>query len=259
MLRDFRVLYVIGAALVLWAVVVFVFAGLDGLHGEPLGGEGIRNRSAQPGVLLLLASVPLFLAEMLRGAKWEEHPTRGFWRGGGTSLVRYPTSTPVHVLWMFVPLAVYVVLVLLPMALRSGAASSTFAAASADFWLLIQFYGVAGAGVFGVMAASLLKKAAYAVFASKFAVSRLSARSRLFWTVLSAQWRAETFRSFTGAVFAGALPTLWLSAALQKYDLDVTAVFIVTGIALGCSLMAAVVALNAWRSGEPLGYAESVT
>jgi hypothetical protein len=258
MLQKLWVMYAIGAALVLWAVVLFLFVGLDGLRGEALGGEGAQNRTAQPAVLLLFASVPLFFAEMGRSATWAQHPTRGFWRGGGTSVVRYPTSTPVHVLWMLVPLTVYAVLVLSPMAFRPEAASSIFAAASDDFWVHLQFYGVAAAGVVGVMAASLLKKAGYAVFATESAVNGLSDRTRRFWTVISAQWRAETFLSFIGAVFAGTLPTLWLSAAVQQYDLDVTAVFVVAGIALGFSLTAAIVAVNAWRSGTPLGYAESV-
>jgi hypothetical protein len=213
-----------------------------------------------PVVVLLLAGVALFFAEMFRRGRLAERP-RTFLQGGSVALELSPTPLRVALLWMLVPTLVYLALV--PVAtlgeISAGAWGDSLRGASADFWSLVFFYGFIAAGTVGVFLASLLKRASYPALASRDA-SRAGGRRRgaAFWRLVSTQWRLESWFAFTAAGLAGVLPFLWHDALAGSKPFDGSALVVFVCIIGGCAALTVVTVLNAWRSGDPYGLAESI-
>ena len=241
------VLIVIGIVLALLGVASIVHLYVLGMRGIELEGiypffEDGELDDALPAVLLLLAMAPLFVGELLRRASWSVGPG-GFWRGGSVRTDLRPLPAWALVLWLLAPLAAWTALILIPV-LHEAA----YASASDGFWLLAGFYGFVAAAVAGVMLMSLLKRAVFARAASRGLVA--PERGRTFWKFLSGQMRIESGCAGVAAGFAGILP---LIAA------DPVAFAVIAIIAAVLAVVGVLFALGSWRTGESIGYAESVT
>ncbi|MDI2098538.1 hypothetical protein [Ruicaihuangia caeni] len=258
-----------GIALLALGTVALIIAAFAGLRGDALttgdASKLLNNAIALPGVLFLLGGVLLFLGIMFRRAAWQLHLERGFFEGGSVSFELRPVPLTVHLVGLIVPVGVWSLIVLAPVlgALADDGPAAWVADASDDFWVLSAFYGFVAAGSLGVMLASLLKKLGYALFAPdrsprQHATPDRPASAQRFWRLVSAQFRAESWLGFAGLGFAGALPLLWRDADASGQPLDDTAVLVFALVAVLSTVAAAIVALNSWRSGAELGYAESV-
>jgi hypothetical protein len=233
--------------------------GLGGSTFEKLapGLEDDASSLALPGILFLLASVPLFFGEVVRrSGKWSTR-SRGFFRGGNTRLVIPSISLKAILLWMLVPAAAWVVLVPVPvlMEAQKTAFPLTKVHAYDGFWNLAMFYGFFAAGTIGVFLASLLKRATYNRLAAAFGPVK---KASTFWTLVSAQWRGETFFAFASTGLFGVLPFLWHDAVYGRKPFDDSALTIMTSSAVACGVLAVVIVLNSWRCGEEYGFAESL-
>ncbi len=241
------VLIVLGIVLALLGVASIVHLSVLGVRGVELEGIYPFFRDGEldialPGVLLLLAMAPLSIGELLRRATWSVG-YGGFWRGGSVRTVARPLPAWAIVLWLVAPLTAWTALVLIPVVARDGA----YASASDGFWTLAGFYGFVAAAVAGVLLMSLLKRAVFARAASRGLVA--PERGRTFWKVLSGQWRVESWCAGVAAGFAGILPLIAADPVAFAVIAIIAAVLAVVGVLL---------ALGSWRTGESIGYAESV-
>jgi hypothetical protein len=257
-----RLFYLGGGLLALAGVASLVCLYLVGLDGGEYTGliatvEETSSYIAMPGIFFLLAGVLLFLAEMFRRARWSARD-RGFWRGGSVAIDMGVTPLPIVLLWLLVPVIAYLLLVPVPVLAETGAGGPGDAVRSATphFWTLVSCYGFLAAGTVGVFLASLLKRATYRRLAAAHDMGQR--RGSTFWRLVATQWRAETFLSFIGFGLLGVLPLLWHDALAGRKDFDDTALVVLLGIFVGCTALAIVTVLNAWRSGDPYGLAESV-
>jgi len=200
--------------------------------------------------------VALFFAEMFRRGRLSERE-RTFFQGGSVGLQLTDTPLPFALLWMLVPAVMYLALVL-PARLGETTDSAwghTLRGASQDFWDLIATYSFIAAGVLGTMLASLLKRATYRALARR---GRVREGGNTFWRLVATQWRLETWFAFTATGLLGALPFLWHDALAGDKPFDGSALAIMGGISAASAVIAAVIVLNAWRSGDPYGFGESV-
>ncbi|CAN5149951.1 hypothetical protein BH09ACT3_BH09ACT3_14110 [soil metagenome] len=241
------VLIVIGIVLALLGVASIAQLYLLGMRGAELEGiypffEDGELDSALPGVLLLLAMAPLFLGELLRRASWSVG-YGGFWGGSVRTVVR-PLPAWALVLWLLAPLAAWTALVLIPVLAREG----EYASASEGFWLLAGMYGFVAAAVVGILLMSLLKRAVFARAEARGLVA--PERGRAFWKFLSGQVRIESGCAGLAAGFAGILPVIAADPVALRVIGVIAAVLAVVGVLF---------ALGSWRTGESIGYAESVT
>ena len=254
--------YLVGGVLALAGVGVLAWLIVLGLAGSTL--ERLLpslaadfSYTAIPGVLLLLASVPLFFAEMFRRGRWFAR-NRTFWQGGSVALVVRATPLPTFLAWMLVPVIFYCLLVPVPVlaAADTGTLGQTPSGASEEFWTLVSFYGFVAAGIVGVFLATLLKRATYERLAA--AHGPLAKRGRTFWRLISTQWRGETWFSFASLGLFGVLPLLWHDASAGDKPFDNSALTIMTTLAVVFGALAIALVLNAWRSGDQYGLAESI-
>jgi hypothetical protein len=242
------VLMVLGIVLALLGVASIVHLYVLGMRGVELEGlypflEGGEVDGALPGVLLLLAMVPLSIGELLRRATWSAG-YGGFWRGGSVRTDLRPLPAWALMLWLLAPLSAWMALVLIPVLAREGA----YASASEGFWMLAGFYGFVAAAIAGVLLMSLLKRAVFARASSRRLVA--PERGRTFWKILSGQWRVESWCAGLAVGSAGILPLVAADPVALLVTASIAAVLAVVGVLL---------ALGSWRTGEPIGYAESVT
>lgn len=252
----------VGLVLALLGVIVLAwlyFLGLGGSSLEKLVPSLKKdfNYMAAPAVIFLFAGVPLFFAVMfLSAGKWSKRD-RGFFRGGSTRLVLPSGGLTGMLLWMLVPAAAWVVLVPVPLQMEAEGTAFQLTGYGVydDFWTLVSIYGFFAAGTVGVFLASLLKRATYTRLAIAFGPAK---RGRTFWTLVSAQWRGETWFAFASTGLFGWLPFLWHEALYGRKAFDDSALTIIVSIAVVCGVLAVVIVLNAWRCGEEYGFAESV-
>jgi hypothetical protein len=167
------------------------------------------------------------------------------------------TRLRIALLWMLVPVVVYLALVLPAILGETGGGdwARRVQGASADFWTLVAFYSFVAAGTVGVFLASLLKRATYRALARR---GRVREGGNTFWRLVATQWRLETWFAFTATGLLGALPFLWHDALAGDKPFDGSALAIMGGISAASAVIAAVIVLNAWRSGDPYGFGESV-
>ena len=240
------VLIGVGILLALLGVASIVHLYVLGAAGDELEGIYPFFRDGEvdggvPGVLLLLAAAPLFVGELLRRASWTAGYA-GFWRGGSVRTVSRPLPVWALLAWLPLPVAAWVALVLVPALGRADA----FASASEGFWELVGLYGFVAAAIVGMLLISLLKRAVFARAARRELVA--PERGRTFWRLVSGQWRVE---SGAGGLAAG------LAGILQLVTDDPVAVTVISIIAAVLAALGVVLALGSWRTGEPIGYAES--
>jgi hypothetical protein len=266
---DPQLFFLGGGVLAVFGVASLIWLYMLGLAGSPMTEllpllKKDFSYLAMPGVLFLLAGVPLFLAVMFRGARWSARD-RTFWQGGSVAIEIGLTPLPAVLLWLLVPIAVYVPLIPVPVVAETnvGAFGDTVRGASPEFWILVSIYGFLAAGTVGIFLASLLKRATYRRLAAAHAAAAAGGTDTesggsAFWRLVATQWRAETFLSFIGFGLFGVLPLLWHDALAGQKPFDDTALVVLSGVAVGCTVLAVVTVLNAWRSGEPYGLAESV-
>lgn len=260
-LPDPRLYYLGGAVLALLGAASLVWLYALGLAGSPMTEllpllKKDFSYLALPGILFLLASVPLVLAEMFRRARWSLRD-RTFWQGGAVAVEIGLTPLPVVLLWLMVPIAVYLPLVPAPVTAETstGDLGDIVRGASPEFWTLVSIYGFLAAGTVGVFLASLLKRATYRRLA---ATREAGKRGSTFWRLVSTQWRGETWFAFLSFGLFGVLPMLWHDSVAGQKPFDDTALVILTSVAASSAVLAVVTVLNAWRSGDPYGLAESV-
>lgn len=257
-----RLFYLAGGVLGATALALIVWLYQIGLGGSlmvdllPMFREDF-NYLALPMVILLFTGVALFFGEMFRRGRLSQR-RRTFWQGGSVGLDLSPTPLRYALLWMLLPLVAYLLLV--PLAVHaetSGSAlGATLSGASEDFWTLVSLYGFLSAGCVGVFLASLLKRATYRRLAARGTIPTGGART--FWRLTATQWRLETWFSFISLGLFGVLPLLWHDALAGQKPFDDGALTNMTGIAAACAALAVITVLNAWRSGDPYGFAESV-
>lgn len=168
------------------------------------------------------------------------------------------TSLRSNLVWMLVPAAAYVALVPIPVLLEQGwnGLGQPVNPPSEDFWELVPFYGFMAAGFVGLFLISLLKRGSYERLAA--AHGPVGQGGRTFWRLVSAQWRGESWFAFASTGLFGVLPLLWHDALAGQKPFDDSALAIMSSIAVACAIMAITIVLNAWRSGQPYGMAESV-
>ncbi|TFC04602.1 hypothetical protein [Cryobacterium mannosilyticum] len=257
-----RLFYVAGGLLGAAAAAVFIWLYLVGLSGSlmvellPFLGKDF-NYPSLPGVILLFTGVALFFGEMFRRGRLSQR-RRTFLQGGSVGLEMSPTPLRYALLWMLLPVVVY--LLIIPLAVHAETSGSAWGAtvrgASEDFWTLLSLYGFLAAGCVGVFLASLLKRATYRRLAARGTIPTGGART--FWRLTATQWRLETWFSFISLGLFGVLPLLWHDALAGQKPFDDAALADLTGIAAACAVLAVITVLNAWRSGDPYGFAESV-
>lgn len=249
-------LYVIGILIAGLGVAALAMLYARGMAGEPLDGalpfvsDG-TGALATPGVLFLIAMVPLFIAELMRRARWEVR-ARSFVRGGSVGVVITPTPVWGVLLWLAVAVVAWIVLV--PVALSGEAERSATDAAASEFRTLIAVYGFVAAAIVGIIALSLLKRVTYARLAARFGPAPQGGRT--VWALMTVQWRLDSWFAALGAGLLGCIPLLVVVPADET--VDVTALAWVIGLGVFGILAGVVLALNAWRSGEPYGAAESI-
>jgi hypothetical protein len=257
-----RLFYIAGLALAAAGLAALVWLYALGLSGRPLvallsGLDDDFTYMAIPAALFLLAGVPLFFAEMFRRARWSARD-RTFLQGGSVAVNMGVTPLPAVAVWMLPTFATWVVQVPVPVLAEAGNGpiADAVRGASDDFWILVSFYGFLSAGIIGVFLASLLKRATYDRFSRAFGPA--PTRGRTVWRLLSTQWRAETWLSFASAGLFGVLPLLWHDSIAGSKPFDQSALIGMTASAAVLGVLAILTAVNAWRSGEPYGLAESV-
>lgn len=240
------VLLAVGILLALLAVASIVHLYLLAASGVEL--EGVypflwdgEIDAVVPAVLLLLAATPLFLGELLRRASWTAGYA-GFWRGGSVHTVSRPLPVWALLAWLPLPVAAWAALILVPALGREDA----FASAAEDFWEFTGLYGFVAAAIVGVMLMSLLKRAVFAHVARRELVA--PERGRTFWRIASGGWRVESWCGGLATGLAGILPLV--------AD-DPVAVTVISIIAAVLAVLGVGFALGSWRTGEPIGYAES--
>lgn len=264
---PFRWLLGVGIVMLIGALGLLAWLATEAFRGVDLSslfaGESGPRVVAAPGVVLLLASVPLFIGEMLRRSRTDIVPRNvDELRPGRTprrfaSVVFRATNPFWRLVWLVPPAAAYVLLIAVPVWVleQSGAPGDTARVASDDFWLISGFYGFLAAGFIGIMAASLLKSVTY----DRLAVGRMPGRrEQRVWHVLCTRWRLDSWLAFVGVGIFGVLPLLWQDAYSGQKPFDDTALLVMSLVAAALSLLAVVVVLLSWRSGDVLGSAVGV-
>lgn len=231
------------AAYSIWSVGLSYVAGASGGDID----------YAVPLVFLFLAAVLLVPGELFRRADWSSRE-RDVVRGGRVAIHLRQLPLGIVLLWALVPVAFWLLLVGIPVtAVLTG---TGFTSATGDFWMLAGLYGALAAGIVGVFVGSLVKRAAYARAAALGHVA--PERRREFWRIVSAQWGAHFFLLFAGVGCLGVVPVLFGSVAADNDPVNATAVVVLLAIGGALSLGGILLAAASWRTGEKVGYAESV-
>lgn len=241
-----------GIGVLVWLLAI-TFGGSSLASLQPAG-DTRTNYASYPAVLFLFSGVALFLGEMFRRGRG----LRQSKPGGVVSVEMRSIALWAHVAWLLIPVSVYIILVIVPVALesQSTALGRALRGVSPDFWFLTGFHGVAAAGVAGVILASLLKRLTFDRLAALSPTP--SRRSRIFWATVSAQWQASTWLSFAGVCLLAGIPLLSHDAlGSAHYDESALTILLWTGTVL--TVLAVVTVLNSWRSGLNRGSAVGVS
>lgn len=228
-----------GGVLVAYGLVLLVVGYADAAT------VGLPPRSGYFGAffLFLFAAIPLFIGEMMRRGDWRP-ADRTILRGGRVvaTVRQLPLATVVA--WAVVPLAFWVVLVVVPVGLHSAGAA--FTAVDEGFWMFSGFYAFTSAAIFGVFLGSLVRRASFARARTLGLVA--PERWREAWRVISGGARVELVLVAIGVGALGIIPLV--------VD-DAIAVMVLTLVGVVLALLGVLMATQAWRSGEGAGYAES--
>ena len=214
--------------------------------------SSLSAMTAVPAGLLLAAACFLIPGYLRRRGVLAERDTT-FWRGGSTTAKFKPLPLGLHAAWLLVPLAAWVVLVLIP--LRNLIGGTAWPAGLEDenataVWMLLASYGGLAAALFTVILVSLVKKAVYVQRVTAHPDALTGSAGKRTWRWLTFRWRFDLWIAGLGGAFLG---LCWIALGFEDTP------FFVTTLVIGLVLVAGglLLAVNYWRAGEPLGAAES--
>lgn len=208
--------------------------------------------SAMPGVLLLAATCFLIPGYLRRRGSIMEGELK-FWRGGSNTAKYKPLPLVVHAAWLLVPLAAWLLLVVIPLGnlIGGNAWPAGLQYENADaVWLLLGLYGGLAAAMFAVVLVSLLKKIVYLRHIIRHPDDINGGASKGFWRWLTFRWRFDLWLSGIGGAFIG---LCWIALGFDDLAFTTTAL----GIGIVFFVLGAALSMNYWKAGEPLGAAES--
>lgn len=207
---------------------------------------------AFPAVLLLAAAcflIPGYLRR--RGAMAERDTT--FWRGGSTAARYKPLPLGIHAAWALVPLAAWVLLVVIP--LRNLIGGTAWPAGLqydnvTAVWMVLASYGGLAAAMFVIILVSLVKKAVYVNYVGRHPKAIEGSAGKGLWRWITFRWRFDLWIAGVGGAFLG---LCWIALGFEDTPFFFTTLTIGLVLVVGGLLLA----VNYWRAGEPLGAAES--
>lgn len=271
-----RVLLVVGVLLLVVALLAIlagagvyvatanaVQAGADRYEGENAVGLAAAAMTFVPAIALVLATCALVLGEQLRRGFLYANPTPP-----DTVLpsASYRSRFRVlgfgwHLLWTVVASAIALVLIGIPtLGWIAGIWPSTMESAYnfTGFWVI---YGSLALGIGAASAVSMFKKWTNLADVSSGRATPAGGRGRTFWRWVDYRWRFDLWLAGVGGVAIGLSATAFYNLGPYQYEgqfaetLPGFALFAVPGVVL--VVLGAVAARQFWRSGEPLGSAES--
>ena len=267
------ILLSIGVVLTLAAVALLVvtIAGISSLQADALARINEENLSyraefgfverelsslsamtAIPAGILLAAACFLIPGYLRRRGVMAARDTT-FLRGGSTTARFKPLPLALHAVWLLVPLAAWVLLVLIP--LQNLIGGTAWPAGLKDenataVWMLLASYGGLAAALFVVILVSLVKKAAYLQRIKAHPEAVDGGAGKGTWRWVTFRWRFDLWIAGLGGGFLG---LCWIALGFEDTP------FFVTTLCIGLVLVAGglLLAVNYWRAGEPLGTADS--
>ncbi|MDJ0320261.1 hypothetical protein [Pseudarthrobacter sp. PS3-L1] len=213
--------------------------------------SGLSALTAGPGILLVTATCFLIPGYLRRRGTMHGIPTSGL-RGGSVLATYRPLALWAHGLWSLVPLAAWVLLILVP--LRSMAGGGWPAGLreenSTAVWLALGFYGAVASGLFAVVVTSLIKKAYFLAWLRQHPDTPVDEGKGAFWRWVCFTWRFDLWLAGFGGALIG---VCWIGLEFDGQQFVMVAAL--TGLAL--LLAGIIMSLNYWRANRPLGTALS--
>ncbi|TFC56955.1 MULTISPECIES: hypothetical protein [unclassified Cryobacterium] len=208
--------------------------------------------TAVPAMLLIVAVCFLIPGYLRRRGVIAERDTT-FWRGGSHTAKYKPLPLGLHAAWALLPLAAWVLLVVIP--LRNLIGGTAWPAGLKDenssaVWMLLAAYGGLAAALFAAIVVSLIKKVVYTARVARHPEAVDGSAGKGLWRWVTFRWRFDLWLAGLGGAFVG---LCWIALGFDDTP------FFVTTLAIGLALLAAglLLAVNYWRAGEPLGAGES--
>lgn len=233
------------AAIAVWMLV-------DGYITSASGAEA-AGAFVFPLFLVFFAWVLLHLGELFRRGDWSTYDSDVL-RGGAVVIHLRQLRLGIVVLWASLALLAWVLLIAMPAV--AVLTDTGFTSASEDFWVLAGLFGLIAACIIGAFIASFVKRAAHARAAARGRVA--PEHRREFWRLVSGQWITGSFLLAIGAGCLGMVPLHGGMAAAGRADFDTTLVVVLAAVGVAFSLAGVLVSAASWRTGEEIGYAESV-
>lgn len=158
-----------------------------------------------------------------------------------------------HLAWLAVPLAFWVVLLVVPLQLASdgGWPASLERGPEDSVWFLLALHGGLAAGIAAVVAVSLVKKLAYRARVRAGSETEESGGAA-FWRSFTYRWRFDLWLAMAGGILLG---TCWTALYFE----DSGFFFGVFGGGVVFLGLAVVTTVNFWRAGEQLAAGESLS
>lgn len=207
---------------------------------------------AVPAILLLAATCFLIPGYLRRRGVMAERDTT-FWRGGSTAARYKPLPLGIHAAWALVPLAAWVLLVVIPLRNLIGGAAWPAGLQSDNVtpvWMVLASYGGLAAAMFVIILVSLAKKAVYISYVGRHPEAVEGGAKKGLWRWITFRWRFDLWLAGVGGMFLG---LCWIALGFEDTPFFVTTLSIGLVMVVGGLLLA----VNYWRAGEPLGAAES--
>lgn len=214
--------------------------------------SSLSAMTAFPAVLLVTALCFLIPGYLRRRGSFAERDTTVV-RGGSASATFKPLPLGLHAAWLSVPLAAWLLLVVLP--LRNLMGGTAWPAGLQDdnataVWMLLAAYGGLAAALFTVVLLSLVKKIVYVRHIDRHPEHIDGSAGKGTWRWLTFRWRFDLWLAGLGGAFLG---LCWIALGFEDTPFFLTAFSIGLVLVIGGGLLS----LNYWRAGEPLGSAES--
>lgn len=208
--------------------------------------------TAFPAMLLIVAMCFLIPGYLRRRGVIARRATT-IWRGGSRIATYTPLPLGLHAAWALVPLAAWVLLVVIP--LRNLIGGTAWPAGLQDenssaVWMLLAGYGGLAAALFVTIVASLIKKVAYTARIARHPEAVDGSANKSIWRWITYRWRFDLWIAGIGGGFLG---LCWIALGFEDTP------FFLTTLCIGLVLIAGglLLAVNYWRAGEPLGAGES--
>jgi hypothetical protein len=209
---------------------------------------------AFPTLMTFLSMIGFFFGQFAVRGRWSK--ARGEPAADGNYKVDLrPIGAGLHGVFLLLAVLAWALVMVVPVVADSRGQLNTGDGSSAaeQFWFTVTVYGAITGVIAAMVAVSLLKKLTYnrALLRHRSFIDPGSA-SQMWWRTFSHIWRAELgIAGFAGAALG--LSPLGIHLHSAVYGVGA----LVVGLALGA--VAVLAALNAWRSGLPVGRVESYT